>query len=390
MKAIHFGAGNIGRGFIGQVLHDNNFELIFIDTNNTIIDQLNQDKGYNIELLDSNQTQIYIDNVSALHSVKEADKVIELIDEGDIITTSVGAHNLVHISPIIKKGLIKRAGKKKTINILANENMINASDLLREEIKKICDPSEWDVIEETAYFANTSIDRQALSKETNGKQIAIVEPYYEWIIEKNKLDPNANYSLKNVKMVSNMKPYIERKLFLVNACHAAFAYLGSLFDYATVQESIKDHRINRLVRQFLAQNIAYFLKEYQMDKDELKHFVDKTIARQGNTALSDDVHRVGRSPKRKLGPFDRLIFPIKKLDELNLENDKGKRIAVAAYCYQDKNDKEAIEIQNMISEQGIIDTVKKVSQVSNAQAQELSEIYYAIHHNRENIFLEEI
>ncbi|MFD1449634.1 mannitol-1-phosphate 5-dehydrogenase [Oceanobacillus sojae] len=390
MKAIHFGAGNIGRGFIGQVLHDNNFELTFIDTNNTIIDQLNQDKGYEIELLDNNQTQIYIDNVSALHSIEETDKVIELIVEGDIITTSVGAHNLVHISPVIKDALIKRADTKKTINILANENMINASDLLKEKIKEICNQSEWEKIETTAYFANTSIDRQALSKEINGKQIVVVEPYYEWIIEKNKLDPNASYTLSNVKVVSDMKPYIERKLFLVNACHAAFAYLGSLFHYRTVQESIKDQRINRLVRQFLDQNIAYFVTEYQMNEDELKNFVAETIARQGNPALSDDVHRVGRSPRRKLGPFDRLIFPIKKLKELELENDKGKLIAAAAYCYQDRNDKEAVEIQNMISEQGITFTVKEISQVSSEQAQELSDLYYAIHNNRENIFSEEI
>ena len=40
-KAIIFGAGSIGRGFMGQIFFQSEYEIIFIDINKKILDELN-------------------------------------------------------------------------------------------------------------------------------------------------------------------------------------------------------------------------------------------------------------------------------------------------------------------------------------------------------------
>lgn len=45
MIALHFGAGNIGRGFIGALLHHSGYDVVFADVNDTMVSLLNEKKN---------------------------------------------------------------------------------------------------------------------------------------------------------------------------------------------------------------------------------------------------------------------------------------------------------------------------------------------------------
>lgn len=375
MKAVHFGAGNIGRGFIGQLLHQNGFEICFVDTNAALIQQLNQDGGYRIDIMDEQETTVFVDRISALNSLTETEKVITAIKEADILTTSVGANNLVKIAPTIAKGLSERFKQKRSINILANENAINASNILKEAVYKTLSQQEAAVYDDYAYFANTAIDRQSLGKVVEGKAVAVVEPYYEWVINRKQLDPATPFEMKHVVLIDDMQPYIERKLYIVNAAHAAIAYLGDLHGYQTIQEAIRDAEIVKVVNQFLAENSAYFVQKYRFDSAELQRFIEKTLKRQGNQKLSDEITRVGGSPIRKLGPNDRLVAPVVKLEALGLPYETGVKVIAAGYHYHHSNDSEAEKIHALIEEKDLKATIKKISHLDGKLLEEVVAAY---------------
>lgn len=386
MIAVHFGAGNIGRGLIGNILNNNNYDIYFVDTNNQLIEQINYKNEYSVEYFDNEKPVTQISNVTAINSITESDKVIKLIQKADILTTSVGVNNLEKIAPIIKQGLLERVNTNKPLNILANENTIHASSILKDEIYKVSTYEEVKTFNKICYFANTTIDRQSLSKTINGESIALVEPYYEWVIDKTEMSEFSELFSKDVTLVDSLKPYIERKLFIVNAEHAAFAYLGELFGFSTIQEAAKNKRIYQLVSDYLQENKLYFIKKYEMNKNDIDHFIQKTIKRHTQNEIEDSIYRVGRDPIRKLNKDDRIVGPVIKLENMNLENKIGKKIIVSAYLYENQDDPEAVTIQKSIQKNGIAYTIQKFSGVNGSLLKDLVNIYDEIKNDKEKIF----
>ncbi|MFY7750623.1 MAG: mannitol-1-phosphate 5-dehydrogenase, partial [Exiguobacterium acetylicum] len=108
MKAIHFGAGNIGRGFIGLQLVKTGYEVCFVDVNTTVVDALKTRQTYEVGYASEQGGRERVNGVTALNSLSEPDQVIAAIRDADVITTAVGPSLLSKVAPLIAEGLRQR------------------------------------------------------------------------------------------------------------------------------------------------------------------------------------------------------------------------------------------------------------------------------------------
>ncbi|MEY3971750.1 MAG: hypothetical protein RLY84_143, partial [Actinomycetota bacterium] len=108
--AVHFGAGNIGRGLIGARLQEAGYFVVFADVNQDLIDQLNEAGSYAITELGDTQNKTTYNNFRALHSQADSAELIDFISRAEIITASVGVGTLNRIAPLIEAGLLKHTG----------------------------------------------------------------------------------------------------------------------------------------------------------------------------------------------------------------------------------------------------------------------------------------
>ncbi|SEP22425.1 mannitol-1-phosphate 5-dehydrogenase [Propionispora vibrioides] len=356
MKAVHFGAGNIGRGFIGSLLHHSGYAVTFVDVNKTLVQALREKKSYEVVFIDEQDGREVISGVSALDAGEEQ-AVIEAIVKADLITTAVFVTMLDHIAGAIVKGLRERIKKnQKPLHIMACENAINASSVLKAAVYRQLTPAEQQAVEGVIGFPNVAIDRQAINRQQGEITTAYVERFYEMTVNESQLIDGIK-PLQNVSYVRDLEPYIERKLFLVNAAHAITAYMGYLYQCATIQQALEQPEILTVVNRALAETACLLQVKHGFSPVELQTYIQTLLRRFANPLLSDQIARVARSPLRKLGMNERLVGPARQLLARNLPAEYVSMGIAAALLYDAEQDEEAEQLQIYLRDNGLEQTL---------------------------------
>ena len=379
-KALHFGGGNIGRGFIGKILADAGYEVAFADINTAVIDRLNQDHGYTVHVVGEGiDQQETVANVRGISSGDEAAVTAEISD-ATLVTTAVGPPVLEILAPLLARSLAARyrAGGAP-LNIIACENMVRGSSFLKEKVLAAAG-DDAALIDANTGFVDCAVDRIVPPvRGGDADPLAVtVEVFSEWIVDSTQFK-GAVPAIAGMIATDKLMAFIERKLFTLNTGHTALAYFGQLAGKKTVGEAMQDDAVRQAAEAVMKESGAVLIRRYAFDPAAHRAYIDKILKRFANPYLHDDIDRVARQPLRKLGAQERFIKPLNGMLEYDLPHDATVRAIAATLHYHNPDDPQAVEMQYYRQAHGIAATLAKYSDFDNtAVVAEIEAAYQAL------------
>ena len=336
-KIVIFGAGNIGRSLVGLLFSQAGYEVVFIDVLKRLVNLLNEERKYRVEIRDVNPRTIIVDNVRAVHAA-DVEKALLEIATADIIATAVGPNNLKGVYPLIAKGLVERLKLGKgPIDIIICENIRNASQIFTEGLFKYL-PKDYP-LESTVGLVETSIGKMVpiMTEEQKSRDSLLVyAEAYSKIIVDGKAFKLGVPKVKGIEPKDNITAYVDRKFFVHNLGHATTAYLGFITNPGMkyIWQAIENDHIRSAVKHTMWESGESLIREYpgEFSKQDMKEYIDDLIRRFDNRFLGDTLYRVGRDLPRKLSRNERLIGAL-LLDQKNSVPAPYTTIATAAAMF---------------------------------------------------------
>ena len=344
-KIVIFGAGKIGRSFIGQLFGCSGYKVVFIDVDQVMISMLNQQGNYRVVIKGEEDEEIIVPNVEAI-SALDKQKVVDAVSTAGILAVSVGKNALEKVIPIIAAGLLQRCSNNPgaPLDIILAENMRSAADFVRGQLKMNL-PSGFPV-ETFVGLIETSIGKMVpiipLAALEKDPLVVFAEPYNTLILD-GKGFKSSIPEIKGLAPKSDIKAWVDRKAFIHNLGHATAAYYGYFMnpDAVYIYEVLDDSKVYHFTRDVMHQSADILRNAYPEDfsAHDLEDHINDLIYRFRNKALQDTIFRVGQDLIRKLSANDRFIGSIHLAMQYRMPYDMILESMSFGLCFTARDEK---------------------------------------------------
>jgi mannitol-1-phosphate 5-dehydrogenase len=384
--AIIFGAGSVGRGFLGQLFSESGYHVVFVDVDQPLIEALTTQGSYTLRLAGIQKTEdLTIGPVDAINGM-DIEGVAREVARANLMATAVGARALSAIAKPIAAGLDRRwqAGQDTPLNVILCENLHDAPDLLRSYVEDGLPDRAKTLLRERVGFVSAVIARMSPvptpEQRAAAPTLIVAEPYKVLPVDRDAfVGPVPD--IVGMHPVSPFTAYVERKLYIHNAGHAMLGYMGYLRGHTYGYQALSDPPIDALLHQALSESGRSLMAEHGLDPVAMAEHVQCLLDRFANRALGDPISRLARDPMRKLAPGDRLVGAARLAQKHDILPQGLAWGIAAALAYDNQDDPHAMELQGDLTERGFDQVLQSVCEIQPDEplAGLVRERYQALH-----------
>lgn len=312
-EILIFGAGNIGRSFVGQIFGRAGFTPVFVEVDKTVISALQQRKSYEVVQYhaDGGEDVLTIGPVGVVDG-GDSTAVAAALSRVRYAATAVGAAVFPKIVPLLAAEAQRperQDGTMPPLDVILAENIHNARDILLAAAP-------------AAGVIPCSVGKMVPIVTAAQREQDILRVYseaYNTLIVDREGWRNPIPPVPELYPVHPITPWIDRKLYIHNMGHGVAAYLAGVPErqHVTMHQALQDEEIRHATVEAMQLSAGALAEHYPgvFTLPQLHEHIDDLVTRFASKALGDTVFRVGRDISRKLAPGDRIMGPLRRVME---------------------------------------------------------------------------
>lgn len=329
--ALILGAGRIGRGLLGQLLHRGGYTLTFVDAAAGLVAALQANRGYLVEIAGQPAAGERIPVHEALTLADPA--LAAAVARTDLLACAVGAANLAAVARALAPHLPARLATGP-LDWLICENADQPAATLRQALGPL------DGLGGRLGLVETQVLRSGMDP---GAAALAADPLAVKVSDWWTLPCDADAFRATLPAIPGLSPRhgfapeLQRKLYTFNGLNAPIAYLGWAHGHRLMDRAANDPALAEPLRLVREESAHGLIAAYGFDAAEQAAFQQIAWDKYRDPALADAIERNARDSARKLGRRERLVGPAL----LALEHGRlplGYAAAIAAALAYDGSD----------------------------------------------------
>ena len=373
-KAVLIGAGNIGKGYLADLFESAGYSLTFLTHSLKQAERLRERGSYTIYKTaeDSGQVQkICISGFDAYSTSAEREDCIRALCETNYVTVHLYPAAFEDVANLLAEAICRRAElcPEETMDVFLCVNSIRPAQFFENVIRgQLRTPEQTRYFEQKVGLVETLTYRNAF----RGTPELLEEDPEAVIASDYARLPIDGEAMKGEIPIPAMIPLDKfqgraiNKIWNINMRHYTLA-LYTFYQGDALMWKGAVNPYNRYCTKKAAEEATFaVMREFGFTYEELKkgdrnQNDEDWWKRCSNPEDTDTVRRVAADPIRKLAKGERLLGPaLCCLKHGRIPYFLSRSIALG-YCYQDKEDKSAEELQAYLGEHGIAAALEKYS-----------------------------